>query len=98
MADEPERTMRPAVEQSRPGWVLFEVIEGDRIVRRVAIPSTPLDIPRDDRLDRMMADPEAYFAEARQRAHALVERDLQRDRERRRAERRAWLRRLLLRR
>jgi hypothetical protein len=48
MADKPERTMRPAAEQPRPGWVLFEVIEGDRIVRRVAIPSTPLDVPRED--------------------------------------------------
>jgi hypothetical protein len=49
----------------------------------------------DDRLDRMMADPEAYFAEARQRARALVERDLQREREQRREVRRASWRRLV---
>ncbi len=51
---------------------------------------------RDDRLDRMTADPEAYFAECEQRARELVERDLQREWKLERAERWAKLRRFLL--
>lgn len=54
---------------------------------------------RDDRLARMMADPEGYMAEARERARAIVERDMaaERERDRRRRERRRhwfpWFRR-----
>lgn len=46
----------------------------------------------DDRLDRMAADPEAYFAEAKARARELVERDVERERQlrRERRKRRVW--------
>lgn len=38
---------------------------------------------RDDRLERMMADPAAYFADARRRAREIIERDEERKRRRR---------------
>jgi hypothetical protein len=47
----------------------------------------------DDRLDRMMADPETYFAEVRQRARDMIERDLTHERQQRRRQRWMWLRR-----
>lgn len=43
-----ERTMRAAQEQTRPGWVLFEVLEGDVVVKRLAIPRDPIFVPGDD--------------------------------------------------
>ncbi len=53
---------------------------------------------RDDRLDRMMTDPAAYFAECEQRAREMVERDMHREWKLEQAERWAKLRRFLLRR
>ena len=47
-----------------------------------------IERPQDDRLERMMADPEAYFAEAEERARELVEREIAREIERDRQQRR----------
>ncbi len=52
----------------------------------------------DDRLDRMMADPDTYFAECRHRAREMVERDMHREWKLEQAEGWAKLRRFLLRR
>jgi len=51
---------------------------------------------RDDRVERMMADPESYFAEARERAQMQAREDIalkrEVDRRRRRARLPRWLR------
>lgn len=44
---------------------------------------------RDDRLERMMRDPEAYFAECEERARQMIERDIAREIERDRQQRKA---------